>query len=320
MGLPLVFSSNSGKVKNRERLYKMLYYYIKAGVVNIVQASEVIFPLFGIKRRGEWLEDLKGKIPDSEFYFLYNSMESGKLEEGLRNLYQHVERIGKTKKNFILSIFFPLLELVVSVGIFIFIVVYVVPRFSQLVEAFGVELPPISKIVFSLGKFLWDYLPILIVLCAGATWYFSRNWERIINLIPFLRKISVLYEKVLLFDTLGFAYSSGYNLHQAFSNVQLKLLDISKAKEEVLNGTPFYVALSPILYPHEVAMLQAAEETGSLDDVLPWLAEMSRDELFARMKKLSDGVVPLITVILGVMVFFVLLAIYLPLMGIAARI
>lgn len=315
----LGISGNSKKVKNRDRLYKMLFYYVKAGVVNIVQAAEVIYPLFGIKRKGDWLGDLRGKIPEAEYHFLKNSRDSGKLEEGLQNLYLHVERMGKTKKEFLLSIFFPAIEVIFAVGIFIFIMVYVVPKFSELVTAFGGELPGISKAVFSVGKFLLNFFPLILLLFIPLVWYVSRNWEYILGLFPFMRKISLLYEKVLLFESLGFAYASGYNLHQAFSHIQLHLLDLSQAKDAVLNGESFHRALAPFLMPHEIAMLQAGEATGSLDEVLPWLAEMTRDELFSRLKKISDAVVPVITVVLGALVFLVLISIYLPLMGIATR-
>lgn len=317
--LSLWSSGNSRKIKNRDKLYKMLFYYVKAGVVNIVQAAEVIYPLFGIKRRGDWLDDLRGKIPDAEYYFLKNSRDSGKLEEGLRNLYLHVERMGKTKKEFLLSIFFPAIEVILAVGIFIFIMVYVVPKFSELVTAFGGELPGISKAVFSVGKFLLNFLPLILLLFIPLVWYISKNWEYILSLLPFIRKISLLYEKALLFESLGFAYASGYNLHQAFSHIHMHLLDLSRAKEAVLNGESFHRALAPILMPHEIAMLQAGEATGSLDEVLPWLAEMTRDELFSRLKKMSDAVVPVITIILGALVFMILISIYLPLIGIATR-
>ncbi|GEM_PF-4538996 len=313
------FSSRGKKVNNRERLYKMLFYYVKAGVVNIVQAAEVVYPLFGIKRRGDWLEDLRGKIPEAEYHFLKSSRDSGKLEDGLKNLYQHVEKMGKTKKEFLLSIFFPAIEVIFAVGIFIFIMMYVVPKFSELVTAFGGELPGISKAVFSAGKFLLDFFPLIIIFLLLSGWYLSRNWEYVLSLFPFMRRISLLYEKVLLFESLGFAYASGFNLHQAFSNIHLHLFDLSSVRDSIMNGESFHHALAPYLMPHEIAMLQAGEATGSLDEVLPWLAEMTRDELFSRLKKLSDAVVPIITIVLGSLVFLVLISIYLPLMGIATR-
>ncbi len=307
-------------LKDRAQLYKQLYFFVSSGYTNMIQAASLVFQRFGIRRKGEWLEDLKGKIPSNEYEFLKISSETGKLDLGLKSLYTHVERMGKTKKDFIASLFFPVIEIVFGFTIFLFIVVYVVPRLANFVKQLGGELPVVSQIVFSVGNFTWEYLPFILLVTVVVIWFVARNWESIAFSIPFIRKIALWYEKILLFESLDFIYSSGANIYSAVRNIHLRLIDLSPVQKKLEAGESFTNALEDVLDPMESEILRTGETTGKLDEVFPWLTEINNDLLFSTLKKLSGSVAVLILIILGVIVFLVLLAIYLPLFKVAAMI
>jgi len=310
-------------VKDRPLLYRQLLYFVSSGYANMQQAAESVYQEFGIPlRTGDWVEDLRGHIPDIEFNFLLVARNTGKLEEGLKNLEQHTEQMEKTKKSFISKLMFPVIELVFGIGIFLFIIAYVVPRFAQLVEGIGGELPGISKVIFSIGNFMWNYLVLWLVGLIIIGIFVAKNWVRILGAIPIARKISTLYEKVVFFLSMNFFYSSGFNVVQSIQNIQLNLrfLDLQEMKKALTAGKSLTEAMSHILSPSERRFIETGEVTGKLSEVFPLLAESNQDRLFRTLEHVSDVVAPAITVVLGVMVFFILLSMYLPLIKAAVSV
>lgn len=306
-------------LKDREKLYRIMYYLLSAGIPG-EKAAQTIYPKFGIKRRDSWVEDLQGKIPDVEYMVLDTALRNGTIDRVLLKLAEFVEDSRKIINSFKRAMVLPVIEIFVALGIFMFMMGRVVPEIMKLGKEMGVELPGISLMVFSIGEAIKNHFFLILVFLAGISYFSFVNFPRILPSIPVLSKIAFYKEKSLLFLSLSLSLQSGISLVNALKYADAThLIDVDRILKELDKGKTFSDAFYFFLEDEEYMILQAGEQTGGLEESFRWMSRLNREKFVQGLNYLSSVFQPLIIVLLGAGVFFVLLSIYLPIFNFAAR-
>jgi type II secretory pathway component PulF len=233
------------------------------------------------------------------------------------------------------AMIYPALLIVVAIGVLALMLLFVLPRFAGLFETLDVKLPPTTQFLMMCSDFLrsyWWSLPI----AAGAAFVGVRSWTRTaagrraidttILRLPavgaIMRSFSVariarvlgvlLAGKVPLLDALALA-------RQTVSNCKYVEL-VARAEEAVTRGSNVSTvfASTDLVSPALCEAIRAGEQSGQMGPLLLNIADFLDEENEVVVKSLTSILEPVILIVLGVLVGFVALSMFLPLFDLTA--
>jgi type IV pilus assembly protein PilC len=254
---------------------------------------------------------------------------SGKLDEMLNRLAETEEKkrefASKTKG----ALVYPVIVIIMMIVVMIAMMVFVVPKLTAMFDDFGTDLPVATKLLIGLSGFLQRYILIFIGLFVGAVyglkrWYTTKIGRERID--TFLLRIPVygnLTTQVALADitrTLALLVGAGISILEALEIVTQSAGNVVFEKalktsaEGVEKGLPLATMLAREQFfpPLLSQMVSVGEETGQLSEVLQKVARFFESESEHAIKNLTTAIEPLIMVVLGVGVMFLMLAIVMP--------
>ena len=265
--------------------------------------------------------------------FIINLVEMGETNGRLDVAFDRIATVtekeikvsGKAKS----AMIYPIILLTLAIGMTIFLSVSVVPTFAQLFIDFGGELPGITKMMLAISDFLQNYWYVVIVGIVGLVFLTKFLWnkrssrrymERFIRKVPVLRGISnakimgkyarvissMLDSGVPIIKTLTITKGSLQNVdfEDAFTNVIA----------DVKTGMPIYQAVenTGLFTSLAVSMTKIGEESGKIGELLSNTAEFYEEETERKIAAAMTFLEPLITVLLGVIIAFIVASIILP--------
>lgn len=257
----------------------------------------------------------------------------GVLEESLQRLSQFLEKDVELRRKVKSALTYPVLVLIAATGIVIFLVSWVVPQFAKLFTDIGLkdgEFPAMTKFLidlsasFSKGWFVW--------LIGTTVFYFS--WKLFVGTHFGRRTADRMKLKVPVFGTLhhkicmarfsrtmGTLLTSGVPILQAMETVagtvgnSIMSDAVLEARARIREGDRIGDPLeaSRLFPPMVVHMIGVGEESGSLDYMLQKIADFYESEVEASLASLTAAIEPLLIVVLGFIVGFIVIAMFLPL-------
>jgi len=222
--------------------------------------------------------------------------KSGNLEE-VMGRYIAFQRLALTfRKKLVSSLVYPVLLVVMLVVMLTFLITYVVPQFANLYSQLGVELPPMTQMMLSLGKNAQQIAPwvaIALVLGGFLLWRWMKSdagktyVDRIKLKTPLLGDIWLKYQVAIFARMLSTLLSGGLplvpSLETAGESMQSKLIahGIEGATVKVREGQPLARSLeSTKVFPEmSVEMIEVGESTGSLPSMLNSVAEFYEEDV-----------------------------------------
>jgi type IV pilus assembly protein PilC len=254
---------------------------------------------------------------------------SGNLEEVMQR-FLDFQRVSLTfRKKLIASLIYPTILLVAVVGLFIFLITFVVPRFAQLYEQLGTQLPVLTIFLLHLGKGAQKYglyiLPVVALLGwglvrwtktdAGATFV-----DRVRIGLPGLGSVWVRYQVGLFSRTLSTLLTGGLplvpSLETAAKSIDSRLISkaVYASVETVREGKGLSSSLeSTGVFPDlSIEMIEVGESTGALPAMLNSVAEFFEEDVQTSLAAIMSLIEPAIMVVMGVVVVVILIALYLP--------
>lgn len=282
---------------------------------------------------GQTLADSFAQYPDT-FNTVYISLvhageESGTLDDSLERLADQQEKEQQIVSKVRGALIYPALVLVVIVGVMAFMLASVMPQIAGLYTELKKPLPIVTQITLSISTFATTYWPItillLLALVFGIRAYFRtpngrKVWDKMKLNMPVF---GTLFRKVYMARftrTLGSLVTSGVPLlealnisAQAMNNVILKQI-VLQASEEVKTGKSLSSSLSknPYFLKLVPQMIKVGEESGTLGAMLDKVASFYEDEVDQAVKNMSTIIEPVLMIVLGVMVGFIIVAILYP--------
>jgi len=289
---------------------------------------------------GELLSDAfaaQGVFPKIYPVTLLAGEKSGNLEEVLSR-YIGFQRMAMTfRKKLQASLVYPALLSVLVTGMLIFLMTYVVPKFGELYTQISSEkqLPALTMFMLAVGQNMQRYAPIVGIVLAVLIvlfwrWKNSENGSRTIDRarmrVPVLGSIWQKYQVAVFCRMLGTLLSGGLplvpSLETAGSSMQSRSLadSILVASQKVREGRPLSRSLEETKRVPELAveMIEVGESTGALPAMLNSVAEFYEEDVQTALTAAMSLIEPAILIVMGVIVAFVLLSLYLPIFTLGA--
>ena len=284
-------------------------------------------------KEGQSFADSLKKYPstfDTIYVQLVRAGEaSGKLETILDRLTVYMERREVISKRISSALQYPMIQLGLSVAVVIFLLVMVVPNLIDTFAASGQALPAPTQILISVSDALLNhYLIILIVIIAiviGFKYWKStasgaRQWDRIKLKIPLVGYFARTNAVVQFCYTLGILLEGGVNLSEALDivcsiiNNRILADTLNEARDKIIKQGKIaqYLKQTDIFPPIAIYLISTGEETGSLDTMLLTVARNYEEELGEITDTMSVWISPIMLVVMGLIVGFIVLSIALP--------
>lgn len=263
--------------------------------------------------------------------------ESGQLNKSFSFLADYLDRtyeVGTKARN---ALIYPAFVVTIFVAVMILMLTMVIPQLSSILIESGQDIPIYTKIVISLSSFLISYgvfALALLVIGGFFFWRFLKTDQGKLSVaelqlsIPY---VGDLYRKLYLSrvaDNLSTMLSSGIQMVRAVEITSTVVGNplyekiLKEVTEKVKGGTP----LSEALKVHSefpgilVQMIKVGEETGKLGSILKTLAKFYRREVNNAVDVLVGLIEPIMIVMLGLGVGFLLVSILIPIYNISASI
>jgi type IV pilus assembly protein PilC len=255
----------------------------------------------------------------------------GLLESSLLRIADQLEAEDSLRRQVKSAMMYPAVVLAFAFIVLIGLVVFIVPVFVGVFEQFGGDLPAITKLTVGLSNLMTQRWYLLIAGAAGAVWAFRRwkasdkgrgQWDALRLRTPF--KIGDIVQKISLARwsrTLSALVTAGVPLLQAL-DITAKTAGnrvVENAMGDVIEsvkrgGTIAGPLKSAPVFPGMVThMVGVGEETGALDQMLTKIADFYEDQVNASVKSLTSILEPVMLVVVGGIVGFIVISMYLPL-------
>ena len=274
------------------------------------------------------------KVFSDLFVNLVKAGEAGGiLDEILERLANYLEESEALKAKVKGALTYPAVILTIAFLVVIFLLTVIIPQFQSIFDQMGsAEMPAVTQFLLSISKFMQEYIYFIIfgviAIGIGLKQFFStkqgrRIWDVNILKIPV---IGMLMKKVAIAKftrTLGTLVASGVPILQALEvtadtagNVVISEA-IMHTRQSIKEGESIAVPLksSKIFPPMVVQMIAVGEETGELDKMLIKIADFYDSEVDAAVKALTSIIEPVVIVIMGLVVGFIVLAVFLPMIN-----
>jgi type IV pilus assembly protein PilC len=255
----------------------------------------------------------------------------GVLDSALLRIADQLETEDSLRRQVRSAMAYPAVVITFALVVLIALVVFLVPVFIGVFKEFGGELPFMTKITVALSKAMTGYWYAIIAGVAGATWGFlkwkkhptgRRQWDRFRLRIPM--KIGDIVQKVALARwsrTLSSLISAGVPILQALeiTGATAGNAVVEDAMTDVLanvrsGGTIAAPLRDSSVFPAMVShMVGVGEETGALDTMLSKIADFYEDQVESSVKQLTSILEPVMIVVVGGIVGFIVISMYLPL-------
>ncbi len=255
----------------------------------------------------------------------------GMLEDSLMRIADQLEKEDSLRRQIKSAMVYPGVVLTFALTVLIGLVTFLVPVFVGVFETFDGELPTITKFTVALSNAMKGYWWAFILGTAGAVWLFRKwkstyrgrgQWDAFRLRIPM--QIGDIVQKVALARwsrTLSALVSAGVPLLAAL-DITAKTAGnrvIENAMTEVIEsvkrgGTIADPLKAASVFPGMVShMVGVGEETGALDAMLSKIADFYEDQVAAAVKSLTSILEPVMLVVVGGIVGFVVISMYMPL-------
>ena len=300
--------------------------------------------------RGQ-LEDVAGRVKTGEsisaafeaqggFPLVYTTTllageRSGNLEEVLQR-YLDFQRVSLTfRKKLKASLIYPTLLIIMVIALFIFLITFVVPRFAQLYQQLGTELPALTVFLLDLGRDAQHY-GIYVAALLGALGFLFYRWmktdagaaavDKVRVSLPIFGPVWLKYQVGLFSRTLSTLLTGGLplvpSLETAARSIDSRQVAnaVHRSVETVREGKGLARSLEQTKAFPELAieMIEVGESTGALPQMLNSVAEFFEEDVQTSLTAAMSLIEPLILVVMGVVVVTILIALYLPIFSLGA--
>jgi type IV pilus assembly protein PilC len=290
---------------------------------------------------GSSLSDAFGNFSDvfSNLYVasLQAGERSGNIGLAITRFIDYTKKISEIRQKVITASVYPVILTLVSVFSVLFLLIYVVPSFTQTYFDAGTELPALTLMLVNFSSGLKSnviYILIFFILLIVGYKYSTRTeagriyFDRSLLNIPFIGTIYIHYSLSKLTRTLATVLSGGTPLVESIrissgtmdnAFLKIKLEDTADSLEK---GAGFSESLSNTgAFPNlALRMIEAGETGGALEKVLDDIAEFYESDVDTKVSVLTSAIEPALMVVMGLLIGFIVLAMYLPIFQMAGAI
>jgi type IV pilus assembly protein PilC len=260
-----------------------------------------------------------------------NGESTGRLGESLLLAHGYLEKRSEMKKKLVSSLIYPGFIVVTTIGMTLFLILYIFPKIIPLLSSLNIKLPLITRIVLASYHFLIFYgiysfllfflISIILVFLIKKSQKIKNKFHLLVISIPFFSKYLKIY-MISNMCTIGeMMLSSGRSLPDSiiffrdfYKNLIYKSIFREMYKESV-QGINFSSSLNKNkkFFPRLlIDMISLGERTGSLSTMFGHCSKIFEQDMDNFLKKFSSLIEPILMVFMGLIVGSVALSIILP--------
>lgn len=295
--------------------------------------SKIIGEVLREIQGGSTVAEALGKHPQA-FSGVYVSLvnageQAGALDEILNRLADNLEKQKEFRAKTKGALIYPAIVTVGMLGVAVLMMVFVVPQLAEMYTDFDADLPLPTQILISMSDFTINYWYIVVAMAAAGFFAFHQwratdrgafAYDKFLLSLPVFGKLKSQIALAEMARTLGLLIGAGITLVEAMEIVD-RVVDnlvykkaVGQIIKNVKKGVPFSVSISreevfPPLFPN---MVSVGEETGKMDDVLMKVSAYFEAEAEQSIKNLTTALEPLIMIVLGIGVAFLVISIIMP--------
>ncbi len=287
-------------------------------------------------QKGGTLADAMRKNPKAFPDMLSNMVaageSSGKLEIAFDRMAVQFEKDGAIKSKIKGAMTYPIVILVVVIGVVGLLMVMVIPTFSEMFKEMGATLPKATQAIVALSDFIvgkWWLLLIIVAALFFGIKTFKKTpagqefFGRLALKMPIFGQLSVKTAAATFSRTFATLLASGIPLIDAVEQTGKVMKNkvirdkVIECKAQVAKGIPLSkpirdMDIFPTMLPQ---MMHIGEETGNIEDMMEKVADFYEEEVAVATDALTSMMEPLIIVVLGVTVGGIVIAIYSPILS-----
>lgn len=292
--------------------------------------------LIGLRSKvmeGYSLADAMGTYPQA-FPELYRATvaageQTGRLDLILEHLANYTEAQQANRQRVIQALIYPLVMLSVSFGIIVFLLTFVVPKIIDVFNESGQTLPNMTLILIHIstwtkhyGLYLLVFLTILLIAFVQGlrTPSFKSKWQQFKLKLPLISKLEQFINLGRYIHTFSMLFAAGVSVLDTMrvSSSVLSNIPIANAfniaRQRVQEGTPIHQALKDTGYlpPMTAHLIASGEKSGQLSTMMERAANQLDNEVKTIIETGLTLLEPLIILLMGGVVLFIVLATLLP--------
>lgn len=336
------------KVKEISIFCRQMYTMLDAGVplinaLNLMSTQvtnkhlvEIVKELEEDVRKGEMLSNSMRKFPEAFPTLLTSMVESGEasgnLDEMFLRMSTHFEKENRINNKVRAAMIYPIILAGVGVAALAVVMIFVMPTFVSLFESSDAQLPAATRLLIGMSDFMANHfiivLGILAAIVVGIILYSKTEsgiyfFAKLKISFPLIRDLNRKIVVSRFTRTLSTLLASGVSLVESLPIVSAVLNnviaedEVLKIRERVVKGEGLSTPIEDCeLFPPMLSsMVRIGEESGALDDMLNKTADFYDEEVDQAIQTLTSMLEPIMIIIMGVVVGFMVISLMLPLYG-----
>lgn len=275
-------------------------------------------------------------FPELYIATVRSSERSGNLADSLRRYVAYQIQVDQMRKKIIAASIYPLLLMAVGGLVVLFLLIYVIPKFSHIYADTGQELPLASWVLMKWGALIEQHGGLLAALFFGGLATIAyllstptvRGWLReMLWRLPVVGERMRVYQLSRFYRTLGMLMSAGIPVMPALERVA-GLLDqrlqqrLAEARNHVREGLMMSVAMerSGLSTPVAQRLLRVGERTGQMGNMMERIADFHEEQLNRWIDWASRLFEPVLMTFIGIIIGTIVVLMYIPIFELAGSI
>jgi general secretion pathway protein F len=255
--------------------------------------------------------------------------ESGRLKEVLSELADFLDRQIKLRNRLLSALAYPVVMGIAALGVFIILMIYVLPSVSEIFETIHQPLPPVTRLLLFMGKWIENYgifIPLILAVILILFMKFRKTprgrnlLDRFWLIVPYIRTWVEKTQIARFSRTLSTILASGIPLVRALrltqgviSNGVLRA-SMDGVVQQIGEGYSLGAALNRLSWvpPVMFQMVMVGEEGGDLEGMLLKVAEMYEEETESVLKTILSVMEPVMILFMGGIIGWIVISVLLP--------
>lgn len=282
------------------------------------------------------LEEMPSVFPPLYVSTIRASEKSGAIREAVVRYVTYQKKVDELRKKIVSASIYPAVLCSAGLLVTLFLVGYVVPRFSSIYEDLGSDMPAASKLLMQWGQMLQQHGTIALVVFIASIFAIGYGVTRpafrtaVFNLltrIPAIGRQLFTYQLARLYRTVGMLLRGGTPAVSALRMSSGLLSEILRPRlmsaiQSVSEGKSLAEALERdrLTTPVATRMLRVGERSGNMGEMMERIAEFYDDELDRAVDLLTRLIEPVLMLFIGLIIGFVVVLMYFPIFELAGSI
>ena len=303
---------------------------------NIKLVRGIIDQLYEGKSLSKALESFPNEFNSLYVAMVKASEKTGNITDSLSRYIAYQAQIDVIRKKVVSSSVYPIVLIIAGLLVTMFLMLYVVPKFSQIYKDMGHNLPFFSQIFMNIGEFLGDN-KVVVLMFLGALFFsgfYAAGNKRVrqkvldqFKKIPNIGNRIHIYQLARFYRTFGMLLKGGVPVVPALEMVSGLLqedlrIKLTKAKDGINEGKPVSASLdiNGLTTPIATRLLRVGERTGKLDEMADRIANLYDDDMARWIDWFTKLFEPLLMCFIGLLIGLIVVSMYFPIFELAGSI